>query len=321
HCTNFIAPESRAQVAAAFESGQETIGEHLLLRKDGSRFYAEARTRNVWAGSRKLRLMAIRDISERKQSENAVRRMNAELEERVQARTAELSEANRELEAFSYSVSHDLRAPLRHITGFAEMLKDSAAPLNAEATRQLERITGAVKRMTAIVEGLLTLTHSGRTELRQAPLKLGALIDEVREQLAPEMQERQIEWVIEPLPTVHADAGLLREAVSNLIHNALKYTSKRDVAHIHIGSTSEPARPDEVVVFIRDNGAGFDMRFVHKLFGICQRLHTDAEFEGTGIGLANVQRIIQRHGGRVWAEGQLNEGATFYFSLKRAKAK
>lgn len=317
-CTQFIAPESRAHVAAAFTAGQESIGEHLLLRRDGSTFHAEARTRLVDAGSRKLRMMAIRDISERKKSEDDIRKMNADLEARVAARTAELSEANRELEAFSYSVSHDLRAPLRHMAGFAEMLKDSAAPLNVEATRHLNRISSAVTRMTAIVEGLLILTHSGRTPLHLAPVALGPLVEDVREHLLLDTTGRHIEWLVDPLPEVNADASLLRQALVNLLHNAVKYTGKKEFARIHIGVSNELAEPGEVVVFIRDNGAGFDMRFVDQLFGICQRLHSSAEFEGTGIGLANVHRIIHRHGGRVWAEAKLGEGATFYFSLKRA---
>jgi PAS domain S-box-containing protein len=317
-CTDFIAAESREAVAEALRHGEETIGEHCLLRRDGSNFHVEARTRLSVSGDQRLRMMAIRDISDRKQAEDAIRGLNAELERRVAQRTAQLSAANKELEAFSYSVSHDLRAPLRHIAGYAEMLKENVGPLNEEATHQFSRIIGAVTRMGAIVGGLLTLSHLGRTELHKADVSLSEVLQEAREQLAHETRDRNIEWQIDALPIVHADPTLLREALVNLLHNAIKYSAGRDPAHIHVGMAPEKAQDNEIVVFIRDNGAGFDMRYVHKLFGMFQRLHSDLEFEGTGIGLANVQRIINRHDGRIWTESVVNEGATFYFSLPKS---
>lgn len=309
-----VAPECREAVTDALQRGIEEIGEHLHIRADGTRFWAEMRLRASALDGDELLTVAVRDVSARKAAEDEIRELNAELEKRVAARTADLVEANRELEAFSYSVSHDLRAPLRHIAGFTSMLEESAAPLNDEANRQISRIRSAVHRMDATVEGLLTLAHLGRSPMRVQDTDLNKVVAEAREQLMPETHGRNIEWRIEPLPHVAADPALLRLALVNLMHNAIKYTQGRDPALIHVGG-SHDANRGEAVLYVRDNGAGFDMRFADKLYGIGQRLHSDNEFEGVGIGLANVQRIIQRHDGRVWAEGRVNEGATFYFSL------
>ncbi len=224
-----------------------------------------------------------------------------------------LAAANRELEAFSYSVSHDLRAPLRHMMGFAQMLDRSAGPtLDQRNRRYLGVIDDAAKRMEHLIDDLLTFSRIGRSAMEAADVNLGQQVEEARQVLAPMMEGRVIEWKIGTLPIVRADPNLMRSVVVNLLSNAIKYSKQRTPARIEIGSEQ---KQDELVVFVRDNGAGFDMRFVDKLFGVFQRLHRPEDFEGTGIGLANVRRIIQRHGGRTWAEGAVDQGATFYFSL------
>jgi len=221
--------------------------------------------------------------------------------------------ANEELEAFSYSVSHDLRAPLRHIAGFADMLGKHATTLDDKGKRYLKTISEAAQRMGHLIDDLLTFSRIGRVELRHAQVDLATLIEEVKQALQPEMAGRIVHWEVGELPAVRADPNLLRQVLVNLLGNAIKYTRKRAEARIAVGCA--PSEPGETVVFIRDNGAGFDMKYADKLFGVFQRLHSAAEFDGTGVGLANVRRIVVRHGGRTWAEAGVEEGATFYFSL------
>jgi two-component system sensor histidine kinase/response regulator len=246
----------------------------------------------------------------------AVRRLrveNAELERRVREHTAELAAANQELEAFSYSVSHDLRAPLRHIDGFTGLLAKYLEPrLDETGRRYLTTISGAAKQMDALIDDLLTFSRIGSAELRRTRVDLAGLVREVRGILEPETAGRDIAWEIGDLPEVQGDPRLLRLVLQNLIGNALKYTRTRLEARIEIGVRREAT---EIVLFIRDNGVGFDMRYAERLFGVFQRLHTSAEFEGTGIGLATVRRIVRRHGGRVWAEGEVDRGASFSFAL------
>lgn len=262
------------------------------------------------------------EIIERRQAEvqqahTEITRINAELEERVKKRTAELAAANQELEAFSYSVSHDLRAPLRHIDGFVSRLAKSAGDtLEPKNQRYLGLISESARDMARLIDDLLVFARMGRVEMRYTGVDLNTVLDDAIHALREEIQGREILWKRTRLPTVHCDLSLIRQVFINLLSNAVKYTRPRSTAEIEIGTASETG--DEVVIFVRDNGVGFDMEYASKLFGVFQRLHRVEEFEGTGIGLANVRRIVQRHGGRTWAEGQVEKGATFYFSLTKA---
>jgi signal transduction histidine kinase len=255
--------------------------------------------------------------SEIMEANEQINRLNQNLELRVKDRTAQFEAANKELEAFAYSVSHDLRAPLRHITSFADLLRRKAHDLDPESTRCLEFITSGAKQMELLVQDLLNFSRTSRSEMRLRQVQLGELIDEVRQSIQSELNGRVIEWNVHPLPEVRADPALLRVALNNLLGNAAKYTRPRTTAVVEIGTCPSER---EHIIFVRDNGVGFDMQYVGKLFGVFQRLHHEEEFEGTGIGLATVQRIIVRQGGRVWAEGKENEGATFYFSLPKENA-
>jgi PAS domain S-box-containing protein len=252
---------------------------------------------------------------ERLRGEAQIRQMNVELEERVAKRTEELSSVNRELESFSYSVSHDLRAPLRNISGFVELINAGNPTLDDEHQRYLATITKEVRRMGTLIDDLLELSRVSRTEMLVITVDPCSLVEEVREELTMATRGRTIEWRIGSLPVVRGDRSLLRQVFANLISNAVKYTQYLDAAVIEIGCSPDLSSDRETVFFIRDNGVGFDMKYVGKLFGVFQRLHSVRQFEGTGIGLANVQRIVSRHGGRVWAEAAINQGATFFFSL------
>jgi len=231
-------------------------------------------------------------------------------------RAEQLETANRELEAFSYSVSHDLRAPLRHIDGFVKILEKQSGPnLDERGRRYLGIVADSARQMGVLIDDLLVFSRMSRAELRRSKVSLNSLVHEAMAELQMEINGRQIAWKIGELPDVEADPAMLRQVWINLIANAVKYTRPRQPAEIEVGCAD--AANGEFVFYVRDNGVGFDMQYAHKLFGVFQRLHRAEEFEGTGIGLANVRRIVTRHGGRTWAEGKPEGGATFFFSLPK----
>ena len=252
-----------------------------------------------------------RELEERRRAEEEVLRLNQQNELRL----AELTELNREIEAYSYSVSHDLRAPLRHISGFAELLRKQSAPvLDEQGLRYLTVIGDGARRMGRLIDDLLAFSKTSRTEMVESQVELGPLVNEVIAEIMRDVDGREVAWTVGALPAVVGDRAMLRVVLMNLLSNAFKYTSKSASAHVEVGVRG--GDDGRAVVFVRDDGVGFDMSFASKLFGVFQRLHRADEFEGTGIGLATVQRVVHRHGGKVWAESAPGEGATFFFSLR-----
>ena len=253
------------------------------------------------------------EVEQRKRREDEIRKLNNELAKRAR----DLETSNNELESFAYSVSHDLRAPLRHVVGFSELLQKQASSLLDEKSRRYtQTILESSKRMGNLIDDLLAFSRIGRTETKNTLVSLDQLAKEVVAEIGQDTTGRDIVWKIHPLPVCYGDRSMLKLVIANLLANAVKFTRMRAPAEIEIGCVD---REDEVEVFVRDNGAGFDMRYVDKLFGVFQRLHLPEEFEGTGIGLATVRRIIHRHGGEVRAEGGVDQGATLYFSLPKAQ--
>jgi PAS domain S-box-containing protein len=313
--------ERKAPEVALKKAEQEgrVLNEGWRVRKDGSRFWSQGIITALRDETGKLRGFAkvAHDMTQEKQTEEEIHRLNTQLESRVVERTAQLEAANQELEAFSYSVSHDLRAPLRHILGYVDILQSTAGEALDKSSRQyLDTIARAAAQMGHLIDALLEFSRMGRSEMRSEQVSLAALVEDARRELRGEAKGREIQWRVGDLPEVQGDPLMLRQAVVNLLSNAIKYTGTRAKAKIAIGVKSTAK---ETVFFVRDNGVGFDMDYADKLFGVFQRFHRGNEFEGTGIGLANVRRIIHRHGGRTWAEGKTDKGATFYFAIPKAR--
>lgn len=312
HYSTIVVQEDRiktGEAEAAILQGQDLNDfENKIRCSDGTEVWMTWSA--TWSETEKLMFCVARDVTARKRAEEIAEKRKLALEETA----AELTAINKELEAFSYSVSHDLRAPLRHIDGFTNLLQKSAsASLDDKGRRYLSTISEAARRMGQLIDDLLAFSRISRTEMSTTTVSLEELFRQVQHDLQSEMNGRNIKWEINSLPQVQADPSMLRLVIMNLLSNAVKYTRNRPEAHIEVGKLNDSI--EQTTIFVRDNGAGFDMKYVDKLFGVFQRLHSVSEFEGTGIGLANVQRIIHRHGGRTWAEGKVNDGATFYFSL------
>ncbi|MCP4424330.1 MAG: response regulator [Chloroflexi bacterium] len=311
----------KQRVKSQNERLQQEIVERIRIEEElqNARDELEERVRQRTAELAQTNIRLKEEIKERKQAERQIRQLNIELEQRVVERTAQLEAVNKELEAFSYSVSHDLRAPLRHINGFIQLLqKRESERLEESSGRYLLIIAEASEKMGTLIDDLLAFSRTGRTEMKFQPIDMTALVKQAIQGIDHELKERNIKWKIGPLPFIQGDAALLRQVWVNLISNAVKYSAPRSEALIEIDTVTERVDGDEdVTFFIRDNGVGFDPRYLDKLFGVFQRLHREDEFPGTGIGLATVRRIVYRHGGKVWAEGELDGGATFYFTLTK----
>lgn len=304
------------EIRAELLSAGRWDGELEKTRADGTRVAVASR----WSLRRDERerpaaiLETNNDITERKRREQEIRTLNEDLEKR----SAELEAINKELEAFAYSISHDLRAPLRHMVGFTELLqKNAAAVLNERSQRYVTMVLDSAKRMGNLIDDLLAFSRIGRAETHKTLVNLEQLVQEALSEVRQETDGRNVVWRVGALPSWYGDRSMLRLVLVNLISNAVKFTRTRSQAEIEIGCKDQ--NPDQVVVFVRDNGVGFDMKYSNKLFGVFQRLHSPEAFEGTGIGLATVQRIVHRHGGKVWAEGRVDQGATFYFSLSKSQ--
>jgi PAS domain S-box-containing protein len=313
-------PVSRAAVDVALQEQREWEGELTHITRAGKAIIVASRQsmRRDEQGLPAAILEINRDITDRKRAEDEIRNLNEELEQRVIERTGELQSVNKELEAFAYSVSHDLRAPVRHIAGFSELLqKHAEAVLDQTSRHHINMILDSANRMGTLMDDLLAFSRIGRTETQNTTVDLSQIVKGVIREFAPDIQEREVVWRIGDLPKCYGDPAMLRLAFTNLVSNALKFTQTRDQAEIEIGSLNH--KPDEMVIFVKDNGVGFDMRYKDKLFGVFQRLHPQEAFDGTGIGLATVQRIVHRHGGKVWPESSVGNGATFYVALPKPR--
>jgi PAS domain S-box-containing protein len=320
---SMVHPEDREHAKRHLEIAIEThspySNQYRILRADGEIRWIRAQGQLFFGQQGEFRRLvgANLDITDSKNKENEIVALNTTLERRVEERTRELSFANKELESFSYSVSHDLRAPLRHIDGFARILSEEyAAELPEDGRSYLARILKSTTDMGKLIDSLIKLAHLGRRELSCEKVNLGELVKSVIADLPQTDASRNVEWRIETLPKVNCDPDLLRIVLTNLLSNALKFTRTRAAAVIEVGTA---AKNGDLAYFVKDNGVGFDPNYADKLFGVFQRLHAQEKFEGTGIGLATVQRIIHRHGGRIWAESALDQGATFFFTFGVAR--
>jgi PAS domain S-box-containing protein len=318
HISEFAFAEDLADQRQRFQNLKDGLSERYerrFRRTDGSTVWTLMSTTPILDEHGRVEgaFAMVADLTERKKAEDEIRALNQQLEQRVARRTAALEAANRELEGFSYSVSHDLRAPLRAVSGFAELLKrEHGAALDADGRHLLDRVNEGAQRMNRLIDDLLAFARMARSAMATQPVDMTALVREVIAEVEASAAGRRLRFVLPELPGAIGDRALLRQVWSNLVGNAVKYTARRAEAVIEI---SGEARDGERIYGVRDNGAGFDMRYADKLFGVFQRLHSAEEYPGTGIGLAIVRRIVQRHGGRVWAEGDLDRGASFHFGL------
>jgi light-regulated signal transduction histidine kinase (bacteriophytochrome) len=304
HDTHESLVQNHAVIAALQDELAATNREVMLLTLELEQRVAN-RTAALAASNQALQ----KEVEERQKAEQEIKKLNEDLSHRA----ALLETANKELEAFAYSISHDLRAPLRHICGFAHTLREEAGPAMGDAALELlDQISAAAKTMGVLIDELLRFSRLSSVQLAFVKIDLDSLVNEIIAEMEPDLNGRRVLWNHFPLPSIRGDPTMVRQAFVNLISNALKYSQFRDPAEINIGVLDD--KPDECIFFIQDNGAGFDPRYADKLFGVFQRLHSQEEFEGIGIGLANVRRIVTRHGGRIWAEGRPGKGATFYFS-------
>ena len=316
--TRTIFPAPLDEINAQLLATGRWEGELIHTKRDGTKVVVASRwsLQHDEQGNPSAILETNNDVTERKKAEEALRQSRDDLEIRVKERTADLQSVNKELEAFAYSVSHDLRAPVRHIAGFSELLQKHSGPMLDDVSRRhISMILDSANRMGSLVDDLLAFSRIGRAETQTTTIHLEQLVKGVVGEIAPETQGRNIAWRIGTLPVCYGDPSMLRLVFGNLISNAVKFTRPRLTAQIEIGSMNH--QPNEVIVFIKDNGVGFDMKYQDKLFGVFQRLHSQEAFEGTGIGLATVERVVHRHGGRVWAESSVDRGATFFVALPK----
>ncbi len=319
HFTQFILPEDRELAQLNFMNslaGQKIdAAEYRMVRKDGSVLITLVYSSPIIKEGKVMGIRGILvDITQLKQVEEDIRKLNEELERRVAERTTDLEIANRELEAFSYSVSHDLRAPLRAIDGFSSiLLHDYTGALDPGGQVLLEKIRTNAQKMADLIDAILNFSRMSRQPLIRQNIIPAQIVQEILEELQPLQKGRQIQIHIDPLPRCEGDPALIKQVFNNIISNALKFTKTREVAKIEIGAFQKDGK---TVYFVKDNGVGFDMKYADKLFSVFQRLHDEKEYEGTGIGLAIVYRIIERHGGKVWAEGEVDKGASFFFTLE-----
>jgi two-component system, sensor histidine kinase and response regulator len=297
--------------AAQINEELETKQRELQQAKETLELRVTERTAELALANKQLQS----ELVERKRAEAQIKKLNEDLERRVVERTEQLAAANNELEAFSYSISHDLRAPLRHINGYAHLIEERSSQLDPDAQHHLKCIQKGAEKMGRMIDDLLNLARLDRRSMTLQMISLNSLVENVLHDLESETADRKIDWRVGSLPSVNCDPGLMQQVFVNLLSNAVKYTRRLERAVIEIGQSTVEG---QLVLFVRDNGAGFDSKYADKLFGTFQRLHTDEEFEGTGVGLATVQRIIRKHGGRIWAEAETDKGATFSFTLGEA---